>query len=225
LVEAYDIIGDVHGCAATLDRMVAELGYDDNAVHPDGRRLVFVGDCVHRGRRSQQVLTTVMDWVEGGKALAVAGNRDLAWSPTSAAERQYVASLPFQLLLDENRLLVVHAAVRADLIGRTDPEARYWMLAGAGYVGTDGRYYRPDWQATYTGEPFAVAGHSVVRRVRFGSSGGGSAIVDTGASHGRRAVDRFTNEPFFGYLSALRWPEREVVSVDTVPSDLMAQSR
>jgi hypothetical protein len=60
----------------------------------------------------------------------------------------------------------------------------------------------------------------VVHKPRFRDSGGGSVIIDTGASHGPNARDRFTGELFDGYLSALRWPERETVSVETDPRDL-----
>ncbi|HYI40382.1 MAG TPA: polynucleotide kinase-phosphatase [Allosphingosinicella sp.] len=79
----FDIIGDVHGCADELERLLGELGYcvawDGKAVQvtpPEGRRAIFVGDLVDRGPRSPDVLRIARHMVESGTALAVVGNHD-----------------------------------------------------------------------------------------------------------------------------------------------------
>ena len=208
----YDVVGDVHGCLNTLYRLLDELGYDRTGRHPDGRRLAFVGDLVNRGAHSEETFLFVMRLVGAGRASSVRGNQDLTWADENPELGRWTRSMPLQLLVDDGSLLIVHAAVRADLIGREDEEAERWCLFGNPAPTADGRRMRPDWQASYDGEPFVVAGHSVVSRPRFASAGGGSVIIDTGAAHGPYARDRFTGEAFDGYLTALRWP------VDASPS-------
>ena len=81
----FDVIGDVHGCRAELESLLAKLGYrlrhdaagrPVDAAHPDGRTAVFVGDLVDRGPDSPGVLRLVMGMVANGHALAVPGNHE-----------------------------------------------------------------------------------------------------------------------------------------------------
>ena len=80
----FDIVGDVHGCAAELRTLLAKLGYaptdplgpDALPTHPDGRRLIFVGDLVDRGPDSVGVLDLVRRLVAAGLAFCVPGNHD-----------------------------------------------------------------------------------------------------------------------------------------------------
>ena len=72
-----DVIGDVHGERQALLQLVKHLGYDDNGHHPQGRKLVFVGDFCDRGPDSPGVLALVRRWVEAGNALAVLGNHEI----------------------------------------------------------------------------------------------------------------------------------------------------
>ena len=44
-----DVIGDIRGECGTLCELLDRLGYDGNGAHPEGRRLVFVGDLIDRG--------------------------------------------------------------------------------------------------------------------------------------------------------------------------------
>ena len=51
----FDIIGDVHGCAGELFELLEKLGYTiekEHYAHPDGRRVVFLGDLCDRGGRA-----------------------------------------------------------------------------------------------------------------------------------------------------------------------------
>src|SRR5579883_661589 len=59
-VPGYDIIGDVHGCAEELLHLIDLLGYRFDGTHPDGRKLVFVGDLTDRGPQSLDVLRFVL---------------------------------------------------------------------------------------------------------------------------------------------------------------------
>lgn len=71
-----DVIGDVHGEITALRALLHQLGYDDRGHHPEGRRLVFVGDLGDRGEDSPGVIEWVRDRVLEGRAQAVLGNHD-----------------------------------------------------------------------------------------------------------------------------------------------------
>lgn len=72
-----DIVGDVHGEFAALTNLLALLGYGERGLHPEGRKLVFVGDLCDRGPDSVQVVRLVRDMMEAGNAFSVAGNHEL----------------------------------------------------------------------------------------------------------------------------------------------------
>lgn len=74
-----DIIGDVHGCAQTLARLLEKLGYQKRQgvyQHPR-RRVVFVGDIVDRGPRIREALAMVREMVERGSAYLILGNHEV----------------------------------------------------------------------------------------------------------------------------------------------------
>ena len=80
----FDVIGDIHGCAAELQTLLGDLGYvvrrDElgratGASHPD-RRAIFVGDLVDRGPDTPGVLRLVMGMVGAGDAFCVPGNHE-----------------------------------------------------------------------------------------------------------------------------------------------------
>lgn len=76
---AYDIIGDVHGCAHTLAKLLVKLGYrktDQGFRHPV-RKTLFVGDIVDRGPRVREALHIVYDMCQSGQAECVLGNHEL----------------------------------------------------------------------------------------------------------------------------------------------------
>ncbi len=74
----YDIIGDIHGCAHTLTRLLDQMGYRKiNGVyqHPK-RQAIFIGDIIDRGPRIREALHLVRDMVEHGSARIVMGNHE-----------------------------------------------------------------------------------------------------------------------------------------------------
>lgn len=93
----YDLIGDVHGCALTLARLLEQLGYRQQAGvwrHPQ-RMALFVGDIIDRGPRIREALEIVRRMVEAGSALCLMGNHEfnaLAWTTPAPAgsAQQYV---------------------------------------------------------------------------------------------------------------------------------------
>ena len=225
--ETYDVIGDVHGCLDALRRLCAALGYDDAFCHAEGRRLVFLGDLVDRGPDSVGVLSLVGRLVSRGRALLTLGNHDdalLRWLCGESVDTQKgglaqtltqieartdkklvkkaAAALyqraPLYLLLDGGALIVAHAGIEEEMIGRTDPETRRFVLNGdAVGKSPDGKTLRRDWAADYHGTAFIVYGHTPQERA---DVRGCTVNIDTGAYRG-------------GQLTALRWPERTLISV------------
>ncbi|MDR1827298.1 MAG: AAA family ATPase [Methylobacteriaceae bacterium] len=230
----FDIIGDIHGCLAELLALLATLGYrvqragTDAAPRfevtpPAGRRVVFLGDLVDRGPDVRDVLSLVMDMVESGKALAVPGNHDAKlerWLSTgkagmvngfdhTAAEmnlsgdafkarvRRFIGSLVSHYVLDGGRLVVSHAGIRESMIGRDSPRIRTFCLYGdvTGGLDDDGLPERRNWAADYRGRARIVYGHTPVRDARWHRN---TLCLDTGCAFG-------------GALTALRWPEMELV--------------
>jgi diadenosine tetraphosphatase ApaH/serine/threonine PP2A family protein phosphatase len=222
----FDVVGDVHSCSEELSRLLEHLGYrvtEAGIVHPEGRRLVFVGDFADKGPDPLGVYRIVMKAASSG-ALAVRGNHDeklLRWScgarimdlgsigdtarlimergPETLTEIAcFLASLPHHLLLDGGRLVVAHGAAPAEVQGRDDKEASSVFLFGVTDRTKDenGFPVRQDWASGYEG-PFAVYGHAPWKSPHWHEHAVG---IDTGCVFGNA-------------LSALRWPETEIVSV------------
>ena len=72
-----DVIADTHGEIDALHDLLAHLGYRDDGTHPEGRRLVFLGDLTDRGPNSPAVVALVQRFVDAGLAQCVLGNHDL----------------------------------------------------------------------------------------------------------------------------------------------------
>lgn len=232
--ETYDIIGDVHGCLDALLRLCSALGYDSAFYHPDGRRLVFLGDLIDRGPDSLGVLSLVSRLVHRGRALLILGNHDDALRRWLCGEmvdlqrgglaqtisemearrdkktlKKAIASLyesaPLYLVLDGGALIVAHAGIETGMIGRTDPETRRFVLNGDAIgKSAEGKTLRRDWAADYHGPAFIVYGHTPQERAEIRHN---TVNIDTGAYRG-------------GMLTAFRWPERALVSV---PSRFLAK--
>lgn len=76
--QGYDIIGDVHGCANTLVKLLSRLGFRDvNGVYRHEKRLaVFLGDIVDRGPHIREALHIVKNMVDAGHAACLMGNHE-----------------------------------------------------------------------------------------------------------------------------------------------------
>ncbi len=80
-MQYYDLIGDVHGHADELVRLLEHLGYRDSGTgyRHDTRKMIFLGDFIDRGEhlaQHQKLLGIVMPMVQNGHALAVMGNHE-----------------------------------------------------------------------------------------------------------------------------------------------------
>lgn len=74
-----DAVGDIHGLYDDLSVLLTEMGYEIRGtvpVHPDGRKLLFMGDFIDRGQQSIEVLRLVMGAVEKGGHFAIVGNHE-----------------------------------------------------------------------------------------------------------------------------------------------------
>jgi hypothetical protein len=94
---SYDLIGDVHGCAHTLEHLLDTLGYRFQAGvwrHPE-RIALFLGDIIDRGPRIREALHIVHDMVDAGQAHCIMGNHEfnaLGWSTPAlpGSNKQFV---------------------------------------------------------------------------------------------------------------------------------------
>ncbi|MCK8435132.1 polynucleotide kinase-phosphatase [Streptomyces sp. D2-8] len=224
LTGPFDIIGDIHGCAAELEALLGKLGYVDG-VHPEGRTAVFVGDLVDRGPDSPGVLRRVMAMVKSGNALCVPGNHENKYgrylrgrkvqhthglaetveqmageSEAFVAEvREFLDGLVSHYVLDGGRLVVCHAGLPEKYHGRTSGRVRSHALYGDTTGETDefGLPVRYPWAEDYRGRAAVVYGHTPVPEATWLNN---TICLDTGAVFG-------------GKLTALRWPERELADV------------
>ena len=226
----FDIIGDVHGCHAELVELLANLGYEvDNegsvAIHPDGRRALFLGDLVDRGPATPAVLRLAMNMVASGSAVCLPGNhevkllralqgrnvtighgldRSLEQLSVEPAEfrtqvAEFIDSLIGHYVLDEGRLVVAHAGLPEKMHGRASGAVRAFSLYGDTTGETDefGLPVRYPWAQDYRGQAMVVYGHTPVTDPEWLNK---TICIDTGCVFG-------------GRLTALRYPENELVSV------------
>ena len=224
-----DLIGDLHGCYYEWLALLDRLGYvrtnDGGYQHSAGHTLVLVGDLTDRGPMNVAVLKLAMRLYRSGTLLLVRGNHDdklaraLAGRKvitgsglartlreiTRAGEaftttlRRFLEELPLQLSLDHGRLLVVHAGIRPNYIGKSHDAARAFCLFGETTGRTDATGFpeRLDWTRNHPGTPYVVYGHTPRNSVYFNNN---TAGIDTGCVFGNT-------------LTALRYPELTTVSV------------
>ncbi|MGN6105313.1 MAG: polynucleotide kinase-phosphatase [Kofleriaceae bacterium] len=226
----FDIIGDVHGCFDELVELLGALGYAVDAgaataTPPPGRKAIFVGDLVDRGPRSPEVLALVMNMVEAGAALCVPGNHEakllrklhggqvqvshglaetldqLARAPAELSTRAmaFLDRLVSHYVLDDGRLVVAHAGMKEAFQGRASGRVRSFALYGetTGERDDYGLPVRYAWAADYRGAATVVYGHTPVPEPEWINR---TICIDTGCVFG-------------GKLTALRYPEKELVQV------------
>ena len=232
----FDIIGDVHGCYDELVELLTALGYTiqpgaglgegpHSVAPPVDRRAVFLGDLVDRGPNSPGVLRLVMKMVADGQAYCVPGNHDIKLlrklrgrdvqlthgiaETLSQLEKEspefrsqvasFLDSLVSHYVFDGGRLVVAHAGMKEEMQGRGSGKVRDFALFGetTGEVDEFGLQIRYNWAADYRGSATVVYGHTPIPEPEWLNR---TINIDTGCVFG-------------GKLSALRYPEKEVVSV------------
>ncbi|MDX2305894.1 MAG: polynucleotide kinase-phosphatase [Microscillaceae bacterium] len=232
----FDIIGDIHGCFEELCNLLEKLGYiiqkkGEDISHsfhvspPDGRKAVFLGDLVDRGPNSPDVLRLVMSMVKAGTALCVPGNHDMKFlkklqgknvqirhglaetleqiknEPDEFVQtvKTFLDSLISHYVLDEGRLVVAHAGLREEMQGRGSANVRDFCLYGetTGEIDEFGLPVRYNWAAEYKGTAMVVYGHTPIPEPEWLNN---TLNIDTGCVFG-------------GKLTALRYPEKELLAV------------
>lgn len=238
----FDIIGDVHGCRAELEELLRDLGWTvalspdggvDVVEHPQGRRAVFVGDLVDRGPDTPGVLRLVMSMVASGRAICVRGNHeekllralrqrvgtgradkpvqlthglaesieqlDACTAGFRTAVIEFLDGLVSHYVLDDGRLVVSHAGLAQRYHGRTSGRVRNLAMYGETTGERDrwGYPIRVDWARDYRGDARVVYGHTPVPAAAWTNN---TVCIDTGCVFG-------------GRLTALRYPEDELVDV------------
>ncbi len=227
---AFDVIGDVHGCLSELQTLLEKLGYSAEGTHPTGRVPVFVGDLADRGPDSPGVLRFVCDLVAKDLALFVPGNHDdklfrmlqggkvqrthgldlteeqLLGMPEKDREHltldilAYLAPQPVHLVLANGTLAVAHAGIRDDMLGQSsDFITRFTRFGDVRGFEASGMPIRHDWATDReNGEAGALIcyGHTPQDEIRFVNN---TVNLDGGCVFG-------------GFLAALRFPERELVT-------------
>jgi protein phosphatase len=233
----FDIIGDVHGCGDELEKLLHVLGYETTAgaggdlvyVHPQGRNAVFLGDLVDRGPHILDTVYIVRGMVNAGTALCVPGNHDMKLLRklrgkdvriSHGLERtlaeidalpeavrgafvkemiDFFDGLISHYVLDDGKLIVAHAGLKEEMQGRGSRKVRDFALYGETTGETDefGLPVRHNWAADYRGRAMVVYGHTPVPEADWLNR---TINIDTGCVFG-------------GKLTALRYPERELVAV------------
>jgi protein phosphatase len=228
----FDIVGDVHGCIDELLELLRALGYAVESRdgqytlrQPDGRKLIFVGDLVDRGPGTPEVLRLVSSAVHAGQAFCVPGNHDVKLvkalrgrdvklthgladsmrqlEKESPEFRQGMAKfldgLISHYVFDDGRLVVAHAGLKESMQGRGSGAVREFALFGETSGETDefGLPVRYNWAADYRGKGLVVYGHTPQPEPLWLNN---TVNIDTGCVFG-------------GSLTALRYPEKEIVSV------------
>ena len=231
----FDIIGDIHGCFDELMELLGQLGYEIDAHedgealigarHPEGRSAIFVGDITDRGPKNRDALRLVMGMVAEGSADCVMGNHDFKLNKwlkgrkvqqthgldLTVAELEktsdaflkqvgdFIWDLRSHLWLADGGLIVAHAGLKEEMHGRGSGAVRNFAMFGetTGEVDEFGLPVRIDWARDYRGAAEVVYGHTPMAEAEWLN---GTLCIDTGCAFG-------------GKLTALRWPERETVSV------------
>ena len=233
----FDIIGDIHGCFEELVELLRSLGYAaENGregaasatisfIPPAGRKAVFLGDLVDRGPNSPGVARLVMRMVAQGHAFCIPGNHDIKLlrklrgrdvqlthgivETLSQLEQEppefrgelgkFLDGLVSHYVFDGGRLVVAHAGMKEEMQGRGSGKVRDFALFGesTGEVDEFGLPVRYNWAADYRGPAMVVYGHTPIPEPEWLNR---TINIDTGCVFG-------------GKLTALRYPEKEIVSV------------
>jgi protein phosphatase len=195
------------------------------ATAPDGRKAVFLGDLVDRGPGITSVLKLVMNMTRAGTALCIPGNHEtkllkklqgrdvkvthglqetldqLAREPAEFSQQvaDFIDKLVSHFVLDDGKLVVAHAGMKQPFQGRASGRVREFALYGetTGERDEFGLPIRYDWASDYRGPAMVVYGHTPVPEVEWLNR---TICIDTGCVFG-------------GKLTALRYPEKELVQV------------
>lgn len=223
-----DVHGCYDECLELLNQLGYNW-QNDLPVHPAGRIPVFVGDITDRGPASVAMMQLVTRMHEQNLANYVPGNHcdklyryligrnvqithglettveELKALPpkeerlTTYAFKKLYETAPLYLVLDDQKLVIAHAGIKEDYIGKMNKKVKSFVLYGdvTGETDATGFPIRRDWAKHYKGKAWIIYGHTPVKEPR---QVGKTINIDTGCVFG-------------GALTAWRYPEDELVSV------------
>jgi predicted phosphodiesterase len=229
---SFDIIGDIHGCLTETLLLLEQLGYMITPLEegfqvtpPPNRKVIFLGDLGDRGPDTPGVCRLVMDMIDAGQAYCVLGNHDFKlWHHLSGktVKRTHgfestlaqfdkvdqafkdrvltqLEAMPTHMVLDGGALVVCHAGLPQEMHLRKTGKVKSRAVFGKTTGEYDERGYpiRVDWAKDYTGDAVVVYGHTPIEHAEWVNN---TICLDTGCVFG-------------GKLTALRWPERDLVQV------------
>ncbi|RAK58205.1 polynucleotide kinase-phosphatase [Phenylobacterium deserti] len=235
-VGPFDIIGDVHGCAAELEELLIKLGYQVNwsedrgertvqVVSAPGRKAVFVGDLVDRGPNSPDALRIAMSMVAAGSAYVVQGNHERKLARWLQGRKVTVAH-GLQQTIDQ--LDGETRGLRESLPAFLDSlRSHYWLDGGRLAVAHAGLKEEMIGRGSPAVREFALYGETTGEVDEFGlpvradwAAGyrgattlvyGHTPVPDAEWVNNTLCID--TGCVFGGKLTALQWPERTLVQV------------
>ncbi len=204
---------------------------DGIPIHKQDRKLAFVGDLTDRGPQSLLVVESIYKLIQKGLAYYVPGNHcnklyryfkgnkvqvthglettAAEYDALGATQKQRIReafihlyeNAPLYQVLDNGNLIIAHAGIREDYIGKHSEKVKTFVLYGdiTGEKNPDGSPVRRDWAQYYQGKALIVYGHTPVKNVRIINN---TYNIDTGAVFGNK-------------LTALQYPELNIVSVES----------
>lgn len=202
---------------------------DGAYVNMKGRKVIFAGDIVDRGPRIVDTINTVSRMVSSGSAYYIPGNHcnkfyrflqgrkvqvkhglemtvgeyeRLDKFQKEKLKKDYInlyENAPPYIITDGGNLVIAHAGMKEEMIGKTSKKIDDFVLYGDVTGGTDSKGFpeRGDWAKDYCGKALIVYGHTPVDEPVFVNN---TVNIDQGVSIG-------------GNLTALRYPEKEFVQV------------
>ncbi|PWA12691.1 bis(5'-nucleosyl)-tetraphosphatase PrpE [Pueribacillus theae] len=225
-----DIHGCYEELSHLLHKLGYEWNNENIPIHPEERILVFLGDLTDRGPHSVAVMELVYRLVKKKKAYYTPGNHcnklyryligrnvqvthglETTVEELKALEykkykkvatdfKEMVECSPLYLILDNKKLIVAHAGLKREWIGKTNNRIKTFVLYGdiTGESEDDGRPVRRDWAKREAKDgAWIVYGHTPVLSPRIINH---TINIDTGCVFG-------------GKLTAFRYPELTTVSV------------
>ncbi|MEI5907699.1 polynucleotide kinase-phosphatase [Bacillus spongiae] len=234
-----DIIGDVHGCFDEMIEILEELGYEQNQdnfyIHPEGRKFLSLGDIMSRGPKSLETMQfflrhvkhdlaymidsnhgwKIARWLDGRKVTLSHGDElveeemkqfqeQYGEAPTIELKKElkkFLLRAPSHYVLTNNDiplLVCAHAGIKDEFIGKQSYEVSdYCRYGDTGGIDSDGKPIRKDWSIHHKTNTLIVWGHDPKPKPLISNN---TINIDQGVVFG-------------GELTALRYPEKEFVSV------------
>ncbi|PJN91115.1 polynucleotide kinase-phosphatase [Bacillus sp. mrc49] len=234
-----DIIGDIHGCHEELILLLDKLGYQKNQeglyLHPDGRKFVSVGDVMSRGPESLRTMLFFHEHVQKGVAYMIDSNHGwkiARWldgrnvtlhhgdekvaedfkryeeehgsektAETKQALKKFLLQAPSHYVFTKNgvqTVICVHAGIKDAFIGKqSEAISDFCRYGDTDGFDERGKPVRKDWYISHKKSTLIVWGHDPKPQPLLINN---TINIDQGAVFG-------------GALTAFRYPEGEVISV------------